>query len=136
VIACSTTEMSALHFVAVLRPLRAQLQPSLARAPGFIGVSIHITPQCQFGSIAPRKSVLTLRVQQLRSYSSPREGKRPAPQEQRPLTWGEAFAAIRQSLNFGPLFNAFRGSNLRRLYRQSPEELVIALALYVGPPSR
>jgi hypothetical protein len=38
--------------------------------------------------------------------------------------------ALRQGASFRPLFNAFRGQNLRTLFRQSPEELVIALLLY------
>ncbi|KAI8633991.1 TPR domain-containing protein [Xylariaceae sp. FL1651] len=40
--------------------------------------------------------------------------------------------ALRQSLSFRPLFNAFRGQSLRTLFRQSPEELVIALILLCG----
>ncbi|TGJ80353.1 hypothetical protein E0Z10_g8414 [Xylaria hypoxylon] len=40
--------------------------------------------------------------------------------------------ALRQGLSFRPLFNAFRGQNLRTLFRQSPEELVIALILLCG----
>ncbi|KAJ8123495.1 hypothetical protein ONZ43_g576 [Nemania bipapillata] len=42
------------------------------------------------------------------------------------------FRAVRQGLNFRPLFGAFRGQNLRNLFRQSPEELVIALILLCG----
>ncbi|KAI0445328.1 TPR domain-containing protein [Xylaria telfairii] len=37
--------------------------------------------------------------------------------------------ALRQGLSFRPLFSAFRGQNLRNLFRQSPEELVIAILL-------
>ncbi|KAI0535434.1 TPR domain-containing protein [Xylaria digitata] len=40
--------------------------------------------------------------------------------------------ALRQGLTFRPLFNAFRGRGLRTLFRQSPEELVIALILLCG----
>ncbi|KAJ8133224.1 hypothetical protein O1611_g399 [Lasiodiplodia mahajangana] len=40
--------------------------------------------------------------------------------------------ALRQGLSFKPLFNAFRGQNLRTLFRQSPEELVIAIILLCG----
>ncbi|ETS81309.1 hypothetical protein PFICI_06311 [Pestalotiopsis fici W106-1] len=40
--------------------------------------------------------------------------------------------ALRQSLSLRPLVGAFRGQSLQRLYRQSPEELVIALALLAG----
>ncbi|KAI2625874.1 TPR domain-containing protein [Hypoxylon sp. NC1633] len=40
--------------------------------------------------------------------------------------------AVRQSLSFGPLFSAFRGQSLRSLYRQSPEELVLAIFLLSG----
>lgn len=43
--------------------------------------------------------------------------------------------ALRQSMSFKPLLGAFRGQSLRKLFQQSPEELVLALALYVvnGP---
>ncbi|KAI0406409.1 TPR domain-containing protein [Xylaria palmicola] len=37
--------------------------------------------------------------------------------------------ALRQALNFRPLFSAFRGQNLRTLFRQSPEELVLAIII-------
>ncbi|KAI1121138.1 TPR domain-containing protein [Nemania abortiva] len=40
--------------------------------------------------------------------------------------------ALRQGLSFKPLFRAFRGQNLRTLFRQSPEELVIAIILLCG----
>lgn len=45
--------------------------------------------------------------------------------------------ALRQGVSFRPLFNAFRGQNLRNLFRQSPEELIIAIFLYdiLSPPS-
>ncbi|KAI1364917.1 TPR domain-containing protein [Xylaria arbuscula] len=39
------------------------------------------------------------------------------------------FRAMRQGLSFRPLLNAFRGRNLRNLFRQSPEELVIAILI-------
>ncbi|KAL7622985.1 hypothetical protein AAE478_006664 [Parahypoxylon ruwenzoriense] len=38
--------------------------------------------------------------------------------------------ALRQSLNLRPIFGAFRGQSLRTLFRQSPEELVLAIILY------
>ena len=44
------------------------------------------------------------------------------------------FRAIRQGLSFRPLLQAFRGQNLRTLFRQSPEELVIAIIMYVILP--
>ncbi|KAI0452090.1 TPR domain-containing protein [Xylaria acuta] len=40
--------------------------------------------------------------------------------------------ALRQGLSFRPLFSAFRGQNLRVLFRQSPEELVIAILILCG----
>ncbi|KAI8950649.1 TPR domain-containing protein [Xylaria longipes] len=40
--------------------------------------------------------------------------------------------ALRQGLSFRPLFRAFRSQNLRTLFRQSPEELVIAILLLCG----
>ena len=39
--------------------------------------------------------------------------------------------ALRQSMSFKPLLGAFRGQSLRKIFQQSPEELVLALALYV-----
>ncbi|KAI0873206.1 TPR domain-containing protein [Hypoxylon argillaceum] len=42
------------------------------------------------------------------------------------------FQALRKGLNFQPLFSAYRGQNLRRLFRQSPEEVVIAFILLGG----
>ncbi|RWA07756.1 hypothetical protein EKO27_g7353 [Xylaria grammica] len=39
------------------------------------------------------------------------------------------FRALRQGLSFRPLFSRFRGQNLRNLFHQSPEELVIALII-------
>ncbi|KAI2623770.1 TPR domain-containing protein [Xylaria nigripes] len=40
--------------------------------------------------------------------------------------------ALRQGLSLRPLFNALRGQNLRMIFRQSPEELVIAIILLLG----
>ncbi|KAI0550036.1 TPR domain-containing protein [Xylaria curta] len=40
--------------------------------------------------------------------------------------------ALRQGLSFRPLLSAFRGQNLRTLFRQSPEELVIAILILCG----
>ncbi|KAI1816373.1 TPR domain-containing protein [Poronia punctata] len=40
--------------------------------------------------------------------------------------------ALRQGLSFRPLFGAFRGQNLKNLFRQSPEELVLALLILCG----
>ncbi|KAI1425073.1 TPR domain-containing protein [Xylaria sp. FL1777] len=42
------------------------------------------------------------------------------------------FRALRQGLSFRPLLSAFRGQNLRNLFRQSPEELVVAIVLLCG----
>ncbi|KAI0521835.1 TPR domain-containing protein [Xylaria bambusicola] len=39
------------------------------------------------------------------------------------------FRALRQGLSFRPLLHAIRGQNLRTLFRQSPEELVIAIII-------
>lgn len=40
--------------------------------------------------------------------------------------------ALRQSMSLRPLLGAFRGQSLRKLFQQSPEELVLALALYAA----
>ncbi|KXJ91030.1 hypothetical protein Micbo1qcDRAFT_205055 [Microdochium bolleyi] len=53
----------------------------------------------------------------------------PPPQQQKPLSTDEIFHILRKGLDFRPLMKAFTGSGFRKLYRQSPEELVLALGL-------
>ncbi|RYP93014.1 hypothetical protein DL770_000888 [Monosporascus sp. CRB-9-2] len=53
------------------------------------------------------------------------------PPEQKPPTppFRLILGALRQSLSFRPILSAFRGQSLRSLFRQSPEELVLAIVL-------
>ncbi|KAI1502795.1 TPR domain-containing protein [Biscogniauxia marginata] len=55
-------------------------------------------------------------------------------QEEKPPTSSSKLLlrALRQSFSLRPLVGALRGQTLRSLYRQSPEELVIAIALLCG----
>jgi hypothetical protein len=73
------------------------------------------------------QALVIVRVQQLRCQSTGSkkfvEGQPPTPSSTLLLR------ALRESLSLRPLIGAFRGQSLQRLYRQSPEELVIALAL-------
>ncbi|KAI0171604.1 TPR domain-containing protein [Pestalotiopsis sp. NC0098] len=80
------------------------------------------------------EALVILRVHQVRYQST--GGKKfteGQPQGQPPTSSSSALLrALRQSLSLAPLVGAFRGQSLQRLYRQSPEELVIALALLAG----
>ncbi|KAK6864975.1 hypothetical protein PG995_001503 [Apiospora arundinis] len=76
------------------------------------------------------------RLQQKRHQSSGR-----SPESERgsnfqtkpePPTFKTLLHALRQSFSLRPLMGAFRGQSLRRLFRQSPEELVIAVVLLTG----
>ncbi|KAI0425950.1 TPR domain-containing protein [Xylaria sp. FL1042] len=78
-----------------------------------------------------RDALAILQFLQKRRQSSP-AGKN-AGEQQPPMPPSKLiFRALRQGLSFRPLFNAFRGQNLRNLFRQSPEELVIAIILLCG----
>ncbi|KAH7026143.1 uncharacterized protein B0I36DRAFT_365750 [Microdochium trichocladiopsis] len=63
------------------------------------------------------------------STNSKRPHQQPPPPKQKPLTKEEVFHVLKKGLDFRPLMRAFTGSGFRKLYRQSPEELVIALGL-------
>ncbi|KAK6204220.1 hypothetical protein LQW54_008339 [Pestalotiopsis sp. IQ-011] len=76
------------------------------------------------------EALVILRVQQVRYQST---GGKKFTEGQPPISSSTALLrALRQSLSLAPLVGAFRGQSLQRLYRQSPEELVIALALLAG----
>jgi hypothetical protein len=76
------------------------------------------------------ETFVILHVEQIRRQSS---GGKKFSEPQPPSSSSTLLLrALRQSLSLRPLLGAFRGQSLRRLFRQSPEELVIALALYVG----
>lgn len=78
------------------------------------------------------ESSITYRLQQ-RRYQSSSPNKKPDEQKPPPPSFPSILRALRQSFSFRPLFSAFRGQNLRTLFRQSPEELTIALVLFVIP---
>ncbi|KAI1778316.1 TPR domain-containing protein [Hypoxylon cercidicola] len=72
------------------------------------------------------EAIMCPNVQQSRRLSSSRgvnEPNSPMPPSKLLLR------ALRQSLSFRPVIGAFRGQSLRSLFRQSPEELVIAIVL-------
>ncbi|KAH9900141.1 TPR domain-containing protein [Xylariomycetidae sp. FL2044] len=70
----------------------------------------------------------TLSLQQKRKRSN--DTKRGASEPEPPMPPGKLMLrALRQSLSFRPIFSAFRGQNLRALFRQSPEELVLAIII-------
>lgn len=79
-----------------------------------------------------KDALAILRFLQKRRQSSSSAGKNGG-EQQPPLPPSKLILrAIRQGLSFRPLFSAFRGKNLRTLFRQSPEELVIAIILLCG----
>ncbi|KAI0095458.1 TPR domain-containing protein [Daldinia grandis] len=85
--------------------------------------------QLQQAGISPSEAVLIRSFQQCRHQSSSRETNRQVP----PLPPSRLLLrALRQSLSFRPLFSALRSQSLRSLFRQSPEELVIAILLLCG----
>ncbi|KAI0851253.1 TPR domain-containing protein [Daldinia vernicosa] len=85
--------------------------------------------QLQQAGVSPSGPVLIRSFQQCRRQSSSHEPNRQIP----PLPPSKLLLrALRQGLSFRPLFSAFRGQSLRTLFRQSPEELVIAILLLCG----
>ncbi|OTB09116.1 hypothetical protein M426DRAFT_132798 [Hypoxylon sp. CI-4A] len=76
------------------------------------------------------EAAITPSLQQCRhkSSSSPSSQK---PNEQKPPLPPSnlLFRALKQSLSLRPILGAFRGQSLRSLYRQSPEETVLAIIL-------
>ncbi|KAK6950879.1 hypothetical protein Daesc_007407 [Daldinia eschscholtzii] len=92
-----------------------------------ISGSTLLSVQLQRTGIYPSKAALIRSLQQSRHQSSSNEPNRQTPPLPTPKL---LIRALRQSLSFRPLVSAFRGQSLRSLYRQSPEELVIAIILY------
>lgn len=79
---------------------------------------------------------------QQRLQSTMPESKRPEPsrqqqkqqqkQQQQPLTKEEILHILRKGLDLRPFFKAIgTKEGFKKLYRQSPEELIVAIALYV-----
>ncbi|KAI0386625.1 TPR domain-containing protein [Hypomontagnella monticulosa] len=75
------------------------------------------------------KAAIIYSLQQKRHQSSSDKAKEQKP-PQPPLPPSKLLLRVlRQSLTFRPIFSAFRGQSLRSLFRQSPEELVLAIIL-------
>ncbi|KAI1262725.1 hypothetical protein F5Y18DRAFT_150382 [Xylariaceae sp. FL1019] len=114
-------------------PLNGILQaPCLRNAPAARSRSSYsiqqTNPRC-----LDKDARMLYQVLQRRWQSS--TGKRPDPNESKPESQPPLppkkliLRALRQGLAFKPLFNHYRGKNLRNLFRQSPEELVLAFAI-------
>ena len=81
----------------------------------------------------PSTGALVLYRTQQSRYQSSSPDKRSARQNPPTPTpsLGEILRALRDGLSFRPLLSSFKGQSLSSLYRQSPEELVMALILCV-----
>lgn len=66
--------------------------------------------------------------------SDGQRGQRRPPRLPPQLTREQLIGALRQAISLRPLRHAFHGQSLRKLYRQSPEELVLAILMYAPPP--
>lgn len=78
----------------------------------------------------PSKATIIANSQQIRfqsSTSEPESNKQKQPPP--PPSFRLLLRALRQSLSLRPIIGAFRDQSLRSLFRQSPEELVIAIIL-------
>ncbi|KAI3333193.1 TPR domain-containing protein [Ustulina deusta] len=80
-----------------------------------------------------RDALAILQFLQTRRQSSSTSTGRNASEQKPPMPPSKLILrALRQGLSLRPLFSAFRGQNMRTLFRQSPEELVIAIILLCG----
>ncbi|ORY59456.1 TPR domain-containing protein [Pseudomassariella vexata] len=118
--------MPATH-IAAIRPLNGVIRSPLLRSRLQL-----LSPRPVCLSSHNGAAIVFVSVQQQRYESSERhkasEGrgfKEPPPK----VTLRLLLRALRQNFNFRALTSAFRGQNLRNLYRQSPEELVLAVAI-------
>ncbi|KAH8671024.1 hypothetical protein BX600DRAFT_509734 [Xylariales sp. PMI_506] len=118
----------------VIRPLRG------IGIPGIRGPALAQTARSRplFCSTAPATqrsdTILFVALQQRRHQSSSPVPQRPGEkqQKQQPSSSATLLRVLRQGLTFRPLINAFRGQGFRRLYRQSPEELILAIVILSG----
>ncbi|KAI1344768.1 hypothetical protein F5Y15DRAFT_363480 [Xylariaceae sp. FL0016] len=117
--------------VAAWRPSHSILNRACKRQPFRICTQMrfpaHSVSQCHSSEAALCLKFLQRRHQS--SSSSDKKGeqhKPPAPSTKLLLR------ALRQSLSLRPLFSAFRGQNLKKLFRQSPEELALAIIILCG----
>ncbi|KAI6092320.1 TPR domain-containing protein [Hypoxylon rubiginosum] len=95
--------------------------------------SISLRQRAQFPStrlvrarVQYKKTNICSSLQQRRFLSSERDVNEPKP----PLPPSKLLLRVlRQGLSFRPIISAFRGQSVRTLFRQSPEELVLAIIL-------
>ncbi|KAI1140404.1 hypothetical protein F5Y05DRAFT_378274 [Hypoxylon sp. FL0543] len=104
--------------------IRCVCQRSLGQPALF---STHVgRAQVSRSNAAASQSLQRWRHQQRRHQSSAGEPNGPKP----PLPPSRLLLrALRQGLSLRPILSAFRGQSLRSLFRQSPEELVLAIIL-------
>ncbi|KAK7952227.1 uncharacterized protein PG986_007955 [Apiospora aurea] len=95
-------------------------------------ISLGCTPRPVASRLASTDHAAFTRLQQKRYQSSGSDKESKFQTKPEPPSLGTLFRALRQSFSFRPLLGAFRGQSLRRLFRQSPEELVIAVVLLAG----
>ncbi|KAK8042262.1 hypothetical protein PG993_006785 [Apiospora rasikravindrae] len=109
------------------------LQRSLCARPLWTHhISLGCTPRPVASRLASADHVAFTRLQQKRYQSAGSEKESKFQAKPEPPTLGTLFRALRQSFSLRPLMGAFRGQSLRKLFRQSPEELVIAVVLLTG----
>lgn len=117
--------MSAVQVMAI-RPLYGGLRSRLPATPW----QLHCSPR--YSPLGRHRieilAVLSAQQRRYESTSKTTENRR-NPEPQKPPTMKEILVIIRQLFNFRPLINAFRGTTIKKLYRQSPEELVLAIVL-------
>ncbi|KAI1211792.1 uncharacterized protein F4807DRAFT_402894 [Annulohypoxylon truncatum] len=126
--------MSALRAVAILPTVlpRSNNLQHVRHAHKRLSKQFALLSPAQIGrakvNITPSKVTIFLNVQQSRQESSKssQESNKQIP----PLPpFRLLLRALRQSLSLRPIIGAFRDQSLRSLFRQSPEELVIAIIL-------
>ncbi|KAI0601237.1 hypothetical protein F4775DRAFT_589452 [Biscogniauxia sp. FL1348] len=122
--------MSTTTRAASVRPFNGGLLqchcPLHARSPARFS-SRFTLPFTTNAKLPRRAGGLQKRHQSSTSKGGPQQQQNP-PTPSTKLLW----RALRQSFSLRPLAGAIRGHSLKSLYRQSPEELVIAIALLCG----
>lgn len=115
-----------LTYIYAVRPLHGLLGPHAGRTAFLQAHLSRLPSRCKSDSRQSSPGLVLLHVQQKRYQS---DGGRKFSEQPPAPSAALLLRAVRQSLSLRPLAGAFRGQSLQRLYRQSPEELVIALAL-------
>ncbi|RYP18940.1 hypothetical protein DL765_003618 [Monosporascus sp. GIB2] len=83
----------------------------------------------RYSSRALRRTRCPHAEAQLRRHQSSSANQKPPQQKPPTLPFRLILRALRQSVSFRPMLSALRGQSLRSLFRQSPEELVLATVL-------